>query len=110
MSACLAPMVAAALMFCGEGEPGYIGVQIKKDDGGAVTIQMVMADSPAEKAGLKEEDVILKLNGEEVGDLPGFVQKIKDTKPGDEIKLLIKRDGKEMEVKVKVGKKPDSGA
>jgi S1-C subfamily serine protease len=101
--------MAAALMFCGDGEPGYIGVQIKNEDG-AVAITMVVADSPADKAGLKAEDVVLKMNGQHVTDVQSFVQKVRDTKPGDEIKLVVKRDGKEQEIKVKVGKKPDCNA
>src|SRR5437899_2908950 len=86
-------------------ERGYIGVMIKKSTEG-IEISAVVGDSPAAKAGLKEGDVIKKLDGEEVATvaLEDFVKKIKDFKPGKEIKLAIVRDGKDKEIKVKVGK------
>jgi S1-C subfamily serine protease len=86
-------------------DPGYIGVMIKKADGG-IEVSGVGGDSPAEKAGVKMGDVIKKFNGDEVQCLPleEFVKKVKATKPGDEIKLTVVRDGKEKEIKVKVGK------
>lgn len=110
MSAVFAPVVIAVLMFTGgDDEKGYLGVQLKKEaDDGPIVIQAVVDDSPAAKAGLKEDDVIFKLNGDEVTDLGDFVKKIGAAKPGDEIKLVVKREGKEKEVKVKLGKKPDS--
>src|SRR5262249_38746647 len=48
-----------------EEERGYIGVMIKKSTEG-IEILGVVGDSPAAKAGLKEGDVIKKLDGEEV--------------------------------------------
>jgi C-terminal processing protease CtpA/Prc len=88
-----------------EEERGYIGVMIKKSTEG-IEVTAVVGDSPAAKAGLKEGDVIKKLDGEEVATvaLEDFVKKIKDFKPGKEIKLVILRDGKDKEIKVKVGK------
>src|SRR5262245_32292299 len=86
MSAVFAPVVIAVLMFTGgDDEKGYLGVQLKKEaDDGPIVIQAVVDDSPAAKAGLKEDDVIFKLNGDEVTDLGAFVKKIGESKPGDE--------------------------
>lgn len=70
-----------------------IGDRAKKDFG-------VVAGSPAEKAGLTLDDVILEVDGEKVTEensLQGIVQK---HAPGDELKLKIWRGGTTFEVKV----------
>ena len=85
---------------------GYLGVQIGQSDKGGVAIQSLIDDSPAMKAGLKENDRIIKLNGEAVKSLENFVEKIGSFKPGTEIKLVIVRDTDEKEIKVKLGTKP----
>jgi S1-C subfamily serine protease len=110
MFTCLTPVVLASLMFVGnEGDAGYIGVQIKSGESDGIVIQDVVADGPAAKGGLKADDVVVKVNGKEVTDLQDFVKMVRGTKPGDELKLTVKRDGKEKEIKIKVGKKPDDG-
>jgi S1-C subfamily serine protease len=92
-----------------EDKPGYIGVQIKKGaDGKTAIIQDVVADSPAAKAGLKVDDVIEKIDGKEFENLEAFVMKVRSFKPGDKIKLTIKRDGKEKEIEVTAGKAPEN--
>ncbi len=63
-------------------EKGYIGVAIKAGDNGGVVINEVRDESPAMKAGLKENDRIIKVGGEAVASLQGFVEKIRGTKPG----------------------------
>ena len=62
----------------------------------------VAAGSPAEKAGLKEGDIILELNGERVEPARTLASLIQKHQAGEEISLKVLRDGKEMEVKVKL--------
>ena len=57
-------------------------------------------------AGLKADDIILKADGKKVEGLSDFVTAVRDTKPGTTMVLTIQRGDKEMEIKVKVGKKP----
>jgi len=92
-----------------EEKQGYIGVQVKKhhDDKGA-TVQAVIDDGPAAKAGLKADDVITKIDGKEFETLEEFVQKVRSSKPGDKIKLTVMRDGKEKEIEVTAGEAPKS--
>ena len=91
-----------------DDEPGYLGVQIKNaPDGDGAVIVMVFKDSPAHEAELQADDIIKKIDGKEVTNVRGFVQSIRDSKPGTKIKLTLIRNGQEKEVEVKVGKKPD---
>lgn len=86
---------------------GYLGVSVRLSDNGGVAVQSLQDESPAMKAGLKENDRIIKVNGEAVESLKGFVEKIGSFKPDTEIKLLIVRDTDEKEIKVKLGARPE---
>jgi len=68
----------------------------------------VVSGSPAERAGLKKGDIILEINGQKIiGDNTlGVV--ISRFSPGDTIDLKILRDGKELNLKVVLGKYPEN--
>ena len=90
-----------------EGATAYAGVQLRADEETkAVVIDVPLKGSPAEKAGLKKGDVILKVGGAEVADLDGTVKAVRRAKPGDKLELRISRDGKEQDVTVKVSVLP----
>lgn len=63
----------------------------------------VISGSPAAKAGLKNNDVILEINGEKIDENHPLAGYIAQYQTGDEVTLKIFRDGKESEVKVKLG-------
>ncbi len=73
-----------------------------------IVIKEVSANSPAEKAGLKVGDVILKKNGEPLTDPDSFRTWIKSLPPETQYTLTIQREGKELEVSVTVGYMPQS--
>ena len=73
-----------------------------------VIVEQVMDDSPAKKADLKPLDIILKIDGEEVFQSNEVQNIIALKNPDDVIKLTILRDGKEKEIRVKLGQK-DTG-
>src|SRR5262245_45571001 len=77
MFAAFAPLLLAAVTLGtpGDDEKGYLGVQIKNADSG-VEIQAIVPDSPADKAGLRKDDIIVKINGEDAGNVQGFVQAV----------------------------------
>lgn len=85
---------------------GSIGVQIKVDDGKIVVVGTV-EKSPAEKAGLKADDVIVKVNDVKAESVEETAKEITKHKPGTKIKLTIARAGKEMVVDVTVGKRSE---
>lgn len=84
---------------------GFLGILIdyKEDEG--IYIKKILDNSPAEKADLKEGDVILSYAGNKYKDIKEFVDDVKNTTPGSEVKMEIKRKGEIKNIKVKVGKR-----
>jgi serine protease Do len=96
-------------------ERGQIGVMIQDVDDElkkhfdfkgehGVLISEVVKDSPAEKAGLKSGDIIVSLNGKPMEDVGQVKNAIGFTGVGKGLALGIWRDGKALEVEVKVGR------
>ena len=94
------PPPAAQLPRAGKGGTPYFGVMPDYGyDGKGVRLQGVAPGSPAEKAGLKENDVLLSLNGKDFDDVKGYSAIFFGLKPGDEVTLGYERDGKKASVK-----------
>jgi serine protease Do len=74
---------------------GFLGIQMEPGEGGGVKVTVVTPRSAAEKAGLKVDDKILSVNGQQVTDLEGMQNLMSKTKSGDEVTLKIKRRDKE---------------
>lgn len=101
----------------GEVVRGYLGVLIGKVDSdlarklglekpmGAV-VSKVYKDSPADKAGIKRGDVILKYGGKEVEGPSDLQEMVVTTEPGRKVELEIWRNGGRRTVEVKIGKRP----
>ena len=68
----------------------------------------IIEGSPAQKAGLKEKDIITKINGEEIGEKNSLVSIIGRQKVGEEVSLTVVRDGKQQEIKVKLEAMPEN--
>jgi len=100
---------------------GYLGVEIQDlreqpglaqtfgliEDRGAV-VTAVEEGTPAEKAGLKVDDIILEVNGEPIADAVGLTYRIAKVAPETTIALKIWRDNDYETVKVTVAEYPDS--
>ena len=59
----------------------------------------VLPGSPADKAGLREKDIIKKVNNMTVGPQGGVSSLIGEYAPGDTVSLLVLRDGRELTLK-----------
>lgn len=117
----MAKSVMESLLKYGKVIRGWLGVMIQEvtqdiadamqlDSTKGVLISDVMKNSPAEKAGLKRGDVILKLNGEETNSTSQLRNLVASTGAGKGVTLLISRKGKKMEVKVTLGEVPQKQA
>ena len=90
-----------------EGVNGFVGIAIRaKEEPKGVVIVDVVKDSPAEKAGLKKDDLLLQVAGQEATDLQTVIGVVRRAKPGGELVVRFKRGDKEQEVAVKVGVMP----
>ncbi len=70
-----------------------------------IVIGEIMPDSPAVQAGLQDGDVILKLNGQDVGSYTDFRIKVGNKNPGDTVELEIFRDGERQTLTVVLGER-----
>lgn len=85
---------------------GSIGVIIKLEDGKIVVVEAV-AEAPAAKAGIKADDVIVKVNDVKAESVEATAKEIVKHKPGEKIKVAVQRGDKEMVIEVTVGKRSE---
>jgi serine protease Do len=99
--------VASEIIEKGKVSRGWLGVSISDTEEGRVRIVEIEKESPAELAGLKEGDFILKVAEKEISSAKELALETRRRKPGQNITLEIERDGKKMKVKVKLGEYPE---
>ncbi|MDZ7315144.1 MAG: DegQ family serine endoprotease [candidate division KSB1 bacterium] len=117
----LAKNVMKQLIEKGRVTRGWLGVYIGNvseetaeafglDKPRGALVNQVTENSPAEEAGLRNGDVILKVNDKEIRDSSMLMNTIAAMAPGTRVTLTIWRDGKEKTVSVKLGERPDTFA
>ncbi len=87
----------------GKVQRGWLGVYIGENEAGEVEIAEVEKDSPADTAGLKKDDIILKFENQEVTGSKMLRDEIRKQKPGVKVTVIVDRNGKEKKVTVKLG-------
>jgi serine protease Do len=75
-----------------------------------VGITQVMNESPAQKAGLRNNDVILRLDGENVTSVRKLNRLVSEIAPDHTVKITISRNGAEQEVTATIGKRNNPNA
>jgi serine protease Do len=115
--ASVAQNVIASLKDTGSVTRGWLGVQIQPvtdeiaeslglaEAKGAIVAD-VTENSPALAAGIQRGDTILKVNGTEIADSRDLARKVAQFKPDQSVPVTLVRDGKTMEITVKIGKMP----
>jgi serine protease Do len=83
-------------------------LHLKEESG--VEITMVDQDAPAGRAGLKEQDVILTLNGEKIASVEQLRRMIRETPSGRVVTLGISRNGQPMTFKVQLADRKNNFA
>ena len=83
-----------------------LGVQIKVNDEGKIVVIDVYEDSPAKKAGILQNDIIIKMNDDEydINNFNDLIYNIKSSKVGDKVKIELKRNDETKEVEVALEK------
>ena len=119
MATCAAAIIALVTVF---GSPvladGYLGVYPQTIDEDlqeafnldvdyGVVIRSVVDDSPAEEAGLKKGDILLKFNNRKLRDADDLYKYVDRADSGDDVELLVIREGKEKEIAVTLGIRDD---
>ena len=114
----MARSVMESLIEHGKVVRGWLGVVIQDmnrdladamelDTTQGVLVSDVMADSPAQKAGLQREDLILQVNDTQVDNTGQLRNTIATLGAGTEVALTILRDGEEKEIILTLGERPD---
>jgi serine protease Do len=85
-------------------EPAQLGVQVKpaEEKERGVIVEKILPDAAAAKAGVKEGDRIVKLNGQEVIDPAQLRTLLGSYVAGDKVSVVINREGMEIVVEVKL--------
>jgi serine protease Do len=87
-------------------ERGYLGLTAEDVEQGGVRVVSVLGDSPAQRAGLREGDVIQTMNDRAVEDFDDLAGQIERLSPGTEITLHGKRGDDEFTVQAVLGERP----
>ena len=110
-----AKSILTQLKETGQVTRGWLGVSVQvvtaelaesfglKEAKGALVAE-VIKDSPAEKAGIRRGDIILRFDGHEVDALNDLPRLVAATKVDKEVNLTVFRDGKTRDIKATVGK------
>ena len=114
VSSNLAKQVTDQLKQYGRTKRGWLGVLIQevtdeiaesldmKTAKGAL-VSSATADGPAEKAGIKTGDVIIKFNNTEIRDMKELPKVVASTPVGESVPVVILRNGKELTLNVTLG-------
>ena len=100
----------------GGGFLGVYGEDINRENMGryhlsqprGVGITQVIQDSPAEKAGLRKDDVVLRLDGENVTSVRKLNRLVSEIAPDHSVRITISRNGSEQELTATIGKRKNS--
>jgi serine protease Do len=99
-------------------ERGYLGVQIVTLSSEAAAalglpentkgayVGDVTADGPADKAGMKVEDIVVSVNGEAIDSSTELTRRVARAKVGDTLRLEVLRDGRRQTLNVRAGRRP----
>ncbi|MCL4248723.1 MAG: PDZ domain-containing protein [Anaerolineae bacterium] len=108
--AVLLVMIGFASADSAQSQPGiserpYLGVRLQNTDNGVV-VSAVVADSPAEAAGLQVDDRIDSINGEDISSAHALVEAVSALKPGDPVTLGVTRGEETVTIEATLAEQP----
>jgi len=90
-----------------EGPRAFLGINYMDDqEDGPPEVSGLFEDGPAAKAGIKEGDKIIKVGDKEIKDISALAKVMSTLKPGQKVTVKVKRDNKEIDIKVTLGTRP----
>lgn len=96
----IAVMVLAAAVPVLAQDAGWIGISIEDQTDRGAIVRRVERDSPAEKAGIKEGDVIIEFNKEAVVGAQQLTRLVRETPVGRSVDVKVRRDNRDENLKV----------
>ena len=111
--------VVEQILETGKVDYGYLGIQtttitesLEQDYGlsrseGVLVVQ-VEPDSPAAKAGVRQGDIIIQIGGRVVDSEVDLFSYLRGQKPGEQVELVIVRDGEERKLTATLASRPSS--
>jgi S1-C subfamily serine protease len=93
------------------GEPrdeGFLGVSLddRSDGGQGALVTEVAEGSPASEVGLEQGDVILSVDDSTTDGADGVIAAVRDHEPGDQVEVVVLRDGEEQTFEVTLAERP----
>ncbi len=115
--ASLAKQVMEQIATHGSVVRGWVGIEaqdvtdelaesFKLAESKGALISGVLRDSPADRAGLKAGDILMKIGGKPVADAENMLNLIAALKPNEKVTLAIVRNGENKNVEVVIGRRP----
>jgi len=102
--------IAAEIKEKGKVSRGWVGISFSENEDGQIEVRDVEKDSPAELAEIRTGDILVSIDGKKLVGAPVLRSEIRRRKPGQDVKFELLRDGKTVEVKVKLGEYPEKEA
>ncbi|MCL4109831.1 UNVERIFIED_CONTAM: hypothetical protein GTU68_059578 [Idotea baltica] len=90
-------------------KPDQFAKALGRKDNAGVVVNEVGTNTPAEKAGLRAGDLIVKYNGKPVESMPKLRLDISNTSPGTNVEFTVIRNKKEEDLKVTLGDLEERG-
>jgi serine protease Do len=101
--------IVSQLLTKGTIERGWLGVSVEDRDDGVLIANLDRA-GPAAKAGMRSGDLVVAINGERIDSSRGLIRAVAIVPPGNSITITVRRQGREMEIPVNVGRRPTEQA
>lgn len=110
----MARTVMDTLVRTGKVRRGQLGITVQKvtsevaeklklRDQRGILVAQVQPDSAADRAGIRQGDIVTKFNGTDVNEPNVFRNLVAGTAPGTEVTLTVQRDGREQQVRATLG-------